>query len=106
MSEDSNNTTDPKNRVVDFTEAREQKLEEKRRKNERIFFKQMLGIYGVTGSDEVRPIEIVDLSDDGLSFQVPFNPEDPWPKSTEELPIRLYFSQGHLSSTSSRDQKL
>lgn len=82
-----------KPRVVDFQEIREKKLEEKRRKNERVFFKNMLGIYSVMENEKIRPIEIIDLSEDGLSFQVPFSPEDPWPKDLKSVPIRFYFSQ-------------
>ena len=73
----------------------EQKLEEKRRKTERVFFKQMLGIFCVTGNDEMKAIEIVDVSEDGLSFRVPFDDaERSWGgEENQALPIRLYFSQ-------------
>ncbi len=81
------------NHVIDFGQARAQRLEEKRRKTERIFFKQILGIYSVTNNDDARQIEIVDVSEEGVSFQVPFNSTDPWPKDKSEIPIRLYFSQ-------------
>jgi hypothetical protein len=81
------------NHVIDFTQVRAQKLEEKRRKTERIFFKQLLGIYSVTNNEDARQIEIVDVSEEGISFQVPFNSNDPWPRDKSEVPIRLYFSQ-------------
>ena len=80
-------------RVVNFTEFREQKLEEKRRKNERVFINHVLGVFGVTGNNSMHQIELVDVSDDGCAFQVPFNPEKPWPTTDGALPIRLYFSQ-------------
>jgi len=91
----SNQKTPPSStsHVVDFSKKREEKLEEKRRKNERIFFKQILGIYTVVGKNELRPVEIVDVSEDGCSFQVPYDPNTPWPKGIEELPLRLYFTQ-------------
>ena len=80
--------------VVDFNQARQQKMDEKRRKTERIFFHQLLGVYCVTGNEQIRPIEIVEVSEDGCSFQVPFNPDKPWPESdAKELPMRMYFSQ-------------
>jgi hypothetical protein len=41
----------------------------------------------------MRPIELIEVSDDGCSFQVPFDPNSPWPTDLKELPIRLYFSQ-------------
>ena len=80
--------------IVDFGKARAQKLEEKRRKTERIFFKQILGIYCVTENDKTpKPIENVDMSEDGCSFQVPFDSNDPWPRDLKDIPIRIYFSQ-------------
>jgi hypothetical protein len=79
--------------VVDFNEVRAQKLEEKRRKTERIFFKHLLSVYSVVGDSAMVPIEIIDISEDGCSFQVPYNPDKPWPTESTELPLRLYFSQ-------------
>lgn len=80
--------------VVDFQQVREQRLEEKRRKAERIFFKSLLSVYCIVGQHKMRPIELIDVSEDGCSFQVPFDARDPWPGSEqEELPIRMYFSQ-------------
>ncbi len=79
--------------VVDFGEARAQRLDEKRRKTERIFFQHLLGVYSVTGNAQMRPIELIEVSEDGCSFQVPFDAAKPWPADSRELPIRLYFSQ-------------
>jgi len=79
--------------VIDFNQKRAQRLDEKRRKTERIFFKQMLGIYCVTDNSELKSVELMDVSEDGLSFQVPFDSANPWPKNTGEIPLRLYFSQ-------------
>lgn len=79
--------------VVDFTEARAQRLDEKRRKTERIFFKHLLGVYCVTGNDQMRPIELVEVSEEGCSFQVPYDANNPWPTDMSDLPLRLYFSQ-------------
>ena len=79
--------------VVDFTEARAQKMDEKRRKTERIFFRHLLGVYCVTGSDQMRPIELVEVSEEGCSFQTPFDAKNPWPNDSTDIPLRLYFSQ-------------
>lgn len=90
----STKTVDESNEtVVDFNGAREKRLSEKRRKTERIFFKQLLEIYSVAGDSHLRAIEIVDVSEEGMSFQVPFKEEDPWPKNAEEVPLRVYFSR-------------
>ncbi len=80
-------------KVVDFREAREQKLELKRRATERVLFRSLLSVYCVAGHDRLRAIEVVDVSEDGIGFQVPFDSRNPWPSQGEEVPIRLYFSQ-------------
>ncbi len=80
-------------RVIDFNEVRAQRLDEKRRKTERIFFKHLLSVYSVLGNSEMCPIELVDISEHGCSFQVPYDPARPWPKDLNEVPLRLYFSQ-------------
>jgi len=80
--------------VVDFAEVRAQRLEEKRRKTERIFFKSLLSVYSLVGDSKLLPIDIIEVSETGLSFQIPHDPENRWPKDTaEEIPLRLYFSQ-------------
>jgi hypothetical protein len=68
-------------------------MDEKRRKAERIFFKHLLSVYCVTGNDQMKQIEIIEVSEDGCSFQVPYDPRNPWPTTATDLPIRLYFSQ-------------
>jgi hypothetical protein len=79
--------------VIDFNEVRAQKLEEKRRKTERIFYKHLLSVYSVVGNRTMCPVELIDVSEEGCSFQTPFNPDKPWPTDSKEIPIRLYFSQ-------------
>lgn len=80
-------------RVVDFTQARQQKMDEKRRRTERIFFKHLMGVYTVTGNDKMKPIELVEVSEDGCSFQIPHDSNNPWTVDSAEMPLRLYFSQ-------------
>lgn len=89
----NNSDTSGIQQVVDFTEARAQKMDEKRRKTERIFFRHLLGVYCVTGNDQMRPIELIEVSEEGCSFQVPFDPAKPWPAEAQDVPLRLYFSQ-------------
>lgn len=95
MSQRTGNTKDGSGiqQVVDFTEARQQRLEEKRRSAERVFFKHLLSVYCVVGEHQMRPIELIEVSEDGCSFQVPFDGDKPWPNEATEMPIRLYFSQ-------------
>lgn len=79
--------------VIDFQTVQAQKLEEKRRKNERVLFKNMLGVYSISDDEKMKAIEILDVSDSGVSFRVPFNAEKPWPTDMSDLTIRLYFTQ-------------
>ena len=81
--------TEGTEKVVDFNQKRAQKLDEKRRKTERIFFQNMIGCYSVIGDRSMRPIEILDVSEDGCSFQVPFDAKNPWPAETVEIPIAV-----------------
>src|SRR6185295_356472 len=79
--------------VIDFAEVRAQKLEEKRRNTERILFKHLLSVYSVVGDTTMCPIELIDVSEEGCSFQIPFNTDKVWPADMTEIPLRLYFSQ-------------
>jgi len=80
-------------KVVDFNQVRSQKLDEKRRKTERIIFQNLLGVYCVTGNSQIRQLQLVDVSEDGIAFLVPFDTKNPWPRENGDLPIRLYFTQ-------------
>jgi len=97
MSQGTGNINDDqetkKKQVVDFSEVRAQKLEEKRRNTERIFFKQLLNVYTVAGDKTLRAIEFIEMSDEGCSFQVPYDTENPWPTDIKEIPLRIYFTQ-------------
>ena len=94
MSKNNNSSgnTDT-SKVVDFKKIRSEKMEEKRRKTERIFFKTLLGIYTVTEESGLKAVEIMDVSEEGCAFQVPYDSENIWPKSSKEITVRFYFSQ-------------
>ena len=94
-SNDSNGSSESKQqeRVVDFTQVREKRLEEKRRRTERIFFKNLISVYSVTGPSDAHPIELIEMSEEGCSFQTPFDTQNPWPTQSDQVPIRLYFSR-------------
>lgn len=78
--------------VVDFAAVRNKKLDEKRQNTQRILFRQMLGIYGVIDGHQMA-IDIVDLSPEGLAFQVPYERVKKLNLDPKELNLRLYFSQ-------------
>lgn len=81
--------------VVDFNNVREQRLAEKRKNTERIFFRNLISVYSMIGKNKMFPIELIDVSEDGCSFQVPHEADgkDMIKVSSSEIPIRLYFSQ-------------
>ncbi|MCM2279965.1 MAG: PilZ domain-containing protein [Oligoflexia bacterium] len=92
MSQGTGNK-EAQSQIIDFRQIREQKLEEKRRTTERIFFKHLLSVYSVVGDSSMCPIEFIDISEKGCSFQVPYDPDRPWPTDAKDLPLRIYFSQ-------------
>ena len=101
MSQDSKSSdkTD-ESQVIDFSEARAQRMDEKRRKTERIFFKHLMGIYCVSESTELKQVEVMDVSEEGLSFQIPFSSKDPSETSTRRFKRPMRTLSPPLSSLS------
>ena len=93
MTQGSGRDREPPKQVINFSEVRAHKLEEKRQTTERIFFKHLLSVYSVTGDKTMLPIELIDVSEDGCSFQVAHDPMNPWPNDVKDIPLRIYFSQ-------------
>ena len=79
--------------VVDFVSARETKMDEKRRRTERTLFHYMMGVYSVMGGQKLAAIELIDVSEQGIAFEVPHDPLTLLPVVAETVPLRLYFSQ-------------
>ena len=63
MNQGSGTGNKTNEQLIDFTKAREEKLEEKRRKTERIFFNNLLGVYTVIANDQLKNIELIEVSD-------------------------------------------
>lgn len=80
------------NDVVSLDQFRNRKQEEKKRKTERLFFHHLVGIYSVVNPNKMVPIDIIDISEEGLAVQVPYDSQHSWPKESSNIPIRLYFS--------------
>ena len=83
---------DNNNEVVSLDQFRNKKLEEKQRKTERLFFHHLVGIYSVVQPGKMVPVELIDVSEEGLGIQVPYHTDRTWPKDSNDIPIRLYFS--------------
>lgn len=77
--------------VIDFTAVRKERLEQKRRKTERIFFRSLLSATSMDTNGKSHTIDVIDLSEGGISFQIPQSTTDLWP-TQPALPVRLYFS--------------
>lgn len=89
MSKDTNNE------VIDFNEKRKQSIEKKRRNFERVMFENFLGCYSVINQNgSIYQIDIIDISETGLLFQVPWNKNnDKKFEKDKDLTLRLYFTK-------------
>jgi hypothetical protein len=80
-------------KVIDFSAARDAKIEEKRRKFERVIFKNLLGAYFLIKDEKLDAVDLIDLSHEGLSFQLPKGSKNTKDfKVGKEMSFRLYFS--------------
>jgi len=94
MKEGQDNTNET---VINLDQFRNRKTEEKKRKTERIFFHNLVGVYGLINPSKMVPIQLIDVSESGLAIQVPYPSETTmsdrvWPRDSNNLPVRLYFS--------------
>lgn len=78
--------------IVNLDQFRARKAEEKKRKTERIFFHHLMGTYRVTSPGKMVPVDLIDVSEEGLGIQIPYDAEKSWPTDTANIPIRMYFS--------------
>ncbi len=81
------------NEIVSLDQFRNKKQEEKKRKTERIFFHHLVGAYAVIKPGKMIPVELIDISDEGLAIQTPYQSERSWAVADSNLPLRLYFSE-------------
>jgi len=94
MHQHDDNGTGTSGQVINFTKVREAKIEERRRRYERILFKHILGVYCVAEGQGLKAVELVDVSTEGLSFQLPVNSKNLENLAPgNELTFRFYFSQ-------------
>ncbi len=94
MKEGQDNTNES---VINLDQFRNRKSEEKKRKTERIFFHNLVGVYGIVQPGKMLPVDLIDVSEGGLAIQVPYptataSADKIWPKDSSDLTIRLYFS--------------
>lgn len=85
----SRNTRDAS--VISLSSVREEKIEEKRREYERVVFRSNFGVYAALPNDALQALEIVDISEGGLLFQVPESSE--FRLDVDHiLTVKFYFS--------------
>lgn len=91
----SDNTKSGKDgQVISFNKVREARIEEKRRKYERVLFKHILGVYCVAEGVGLKAVELVDVSPEGLSFQLPIHSKNLDVLAPgQDVVFRFYFSQ-------------
>lgn len=77
--------------ILSFETAREEQIERRRRAYERVIFRNVLGVYTVMEQKGLHAIELVDISEMGLSFQVPRNSDLDLKEGTV-MNMRLYFA--------------
>ncbi|MGE3611103.1 MAG: PilZ domain-containing protein [Bacteriovoracaceae bacterium] len=83
-------------KVVDFNEKRKKTIEQKRRTFERVVFQEFLGVYSVVDDQgSGYPISLVDISEEGCQFQLPFSLKAKNKfKSGTEVSLKIYFTKG------------
>ena len=81
------------NEIINLDQFRNRKQEEKQRKTERIFFHNLVGVYSVINPGKMVPVSLVDISEEGLAIQVPYQSDKAWPTNDQDIQIRLYFSE-------------
>jgi hypothetical protein len=82
-------------KVLDFIGKRKENIEVKRRSFERILFQNFLGAYTVIDKEgTVYPVTLVDISQEGCLFQVPWNvkADEKFAEKTE-ITMRMYFTK-------------
>jgi hypothetical protein len=83
-------------KVIDFNSRRKESIEQKRRTFERVVFQEFLGVDAVVDDKGTGfPIKLVDVSGDGLQFQLPFTIKAKNQfKPGSETTLKLYFTKG------------
>ena len=80
------------NEIVNLDQFRNRKQQEKKRKTERVFFHQLVGVYGLVTPGKMVALDLIDISEEGLGIQVPYQSEKNHLTESKGVPIRLYFS--------------
>ena len=81
-------------KLLNFNQKRVSNIEKKRRNFERVFFQNFLGAYAtIEQSGVIAPIEILDISKEGLLFKLSSGGRSSNLRVNDEISIRLYFTK-------------
>jgi len=82
-------------KVIDFNAKRKESIEKKKRSFERVLFSEFLGSYAeIDESGTKFDVTMVDISQDGCLFQIPFAERSlKHFKNEQEITIRIYFTK-------------
>lgn len=77
-------------KIVDLSDYRKNKTEERRREYERVLFNRILGVYSFAEKTGLNHVEVIDISYSGIKFKED-RPENPL-KSGQKIALRFYFT--------------
>ena len=77
-------------KVVDLSDYRKNKTEERRREYERVLFNRILGVYSFAEKVGLHHVEVIDMSFSGMKFRED-NPEMPLQQG-QKIALRFYFT--------------
>ncbi len=81
----------PQGNVIDFSARRADRSAADRRQTERFFLRELVQTFAMIGDDSERAIEVIEASETGIGFRIPYEKRNPFTEALGELTIRLYF---------------
>lgn len=76
--------------IIDLSDYRKNKSEERRREYERVLFNRILGVYSFAEKTGLHHVEVVDISYSGMKFRED-KPQNPL-KVAQKIALRFYFT--------------
>jgi hypothetical protein len=80
----------PNKKVVDLSEYRQEKNEQRRREYERVLFHRVLGVYSFAEKNALHHVEVLDISYSGILFRELH--ADPPLQPGQKVALRFYFT--------------
>ena len=81
------------NNIIDFVSKRKEKIEKKRRRFERVLFREYFSVEtAVAMDDKSCPVDLIDVSPDGCLFRIPDKETPNFAQVGRELTLKIYFA--------------